>query len=72
MCIEAGPPLTAFLTHTQLDYIPDTYAYGRELEKEMKKEAKAKMGKAFISQGRSGQGIVPIPPASPGVCTYKL
>mmetsp|Transcript_4427 Transcript_4427/g.7340 ORF Transcript_4427/g.7340 Transcript_4427/m.7340 type:complete len:306 (-) Transcript_4427:957-1874(-) len=48
---------------THYDFIPDEYCRGRILEKDMKKEARAKFGKAFVSTGRTGQGIVPILPA---------
>jgi hypothetical protein len=44
---------------------------GRLLEKDMKKEARAKIVKAFVSTGRTGRGIVPLPaslPAAPEQC----
>lgn len=52
---------------TKLAYIPDTYAYGRTLERQMKKDARAKINKPFVGMGRTGRGIEPAPfLSSPG------
>jgi len=46
---------------TRFDYIPDEYAPGRNLDRKLKAEARAKFTKPFVSTGRTGKGITPIP-----------
>mmetsp|Transcript_22931 Transcript_22931/g.58550 ORF Transcript_22931/g.58550 Transcript_22931/m.58550 type:complete len:305 (-) Transcript_22931:609-1523(-) len=50
---------------TRFEFIPDEYQRGRILEREMKREARAKIAKPFVSMGRTGKGIVPLSPTMP-------
>eukprot|EP00798_Chlamydomonas_sp_ICE-L_P023158 gene23158-30365_t len=56
---------------TKFGYVPDTYAYGRTLEKKMKAEARAKITKPFVGMGRVGRGITPAPYMNSAGPVYK-
>ncbi|KAF5838296.1 hypothetical protein DUNSADRAFT_3092 [Dunaliella salina] len=45
---------------TRFDFVPDEYCRGRLLDKELKKEARARIPKPFISTGRSNKGFEPM------------
>lgn len=45
---------------TKLDYMPDEYAPGRRLDRELKAKARTMISKPFLAMGRTGKGIVPI------------
>lgn len=40
--------------------MPDEYAPGRRLDRELKAKARTMISKPFLAMGRTGKGIVPI------------